>query len=648
MKINSIEIENFRNFKGFNKIVFDTEKAVNIIYGKNGDGKTTLHQLFQWVFYNEVHFNKTASNKMYNLEYEAEAEYDQIFCVKGSIEFIHSNEKYSLNRIWTYQRGLSSSTKIKEELSLYKLVNDNYNKLLDPEAVIEELLPSGLSEYFFFDGESMIADLSVKGKESANKLKNALYTIFDLSIYEQALIHIGNKELKTTALGQLYLNKADANSDEGIKVIKTNISNAQEKINQLEEKEKSINNEENKKKEYIQEISEIIGKTKSSEEYEKDRKRIKGQQVVFIENEKRAYKAFGEEVIKTFPRMMVSKRIEEAKKVLKLKADQNTLIPGINKPLIESLSKETNCICGREINDEERKHIVSYLNLLPPLSYQQTYDNFTNEAKRWSGKYERDSVEQYIIDALNNRKQAAICDKEIQKIDDEAKRNLDVQDLIIKRKTAENEITEIVSNKNKIAEELFKFRLYRKQQMNKFDELTRKTDLNKEINYKMNIMEQVKEHFEDKLHNKSIKYSEKLQEEIQYLLNVMLTSKRKVTVSKDFFVRVIDKFNDEAKSGGQFAVVSFAYIGGIMKLLSDELQLNSKEYPLVIDGPFSKLDKDQKKNVIETIPKYAPQIILFSKDNLQGMFDSSVLGSIWTIQSNEEKNVAEVKEGYLW
>ena len=170
MKIKSIEFENFRNFKNKNKMIFDTNKIVTIIYGKNGDGKTTLHQLFHWIFYNEVHFNKTASNTMYNLEFEEELEFNKVFHVKGSIDFIHNNEEYSINRVWTYQKGIENSKKIKEELTLYKLSDDNWNRILDPTSVIEELLPSGLSEYFFFDGESMIADMSVKGKDSAKKL----------------------------------------------------------------------------------------------------------------------------------------------------------------------------------------------------------------------------------------------------------------------------------------------------------------------------------------------------------------------------------------------------------------------------------------------------------------------------------------------
>jgi DNA repair exonuclease SbcCD ATPase subunit len=63
MKISKIEFENFRNFKEQCCITFPTDGSVTVIYGPNGVGKTTLHQLFQWIFYGEVHFNKTASNK---------------------------------------------------------------------------------------------------------------------------------------------------------------------------------------------------------------------------------------------------------------------------------------------------------------------------------------------------------------------------------------------------------------------------------------------------------------------------------------------------------------------------------------------------------------------------------------------------------
>ena len=99
---------------------------------------------------------------------------------------------------------------------------------------------------------------------------------------------------------------------------------------------------------------------------------------------------------------------------------------------------------------------------------------------------------------------------------------------------------------------------------------------------------------QDEIALNSKRYSKELEENMDFLLKKMLTSSRKVTISDDFTVKIFDSYNDESKSEGQFAVVSFAYIGGIFKLLQEEEALENKEYPLVLDGPFSKLDENQK------------------------------------------------------
>lgn len=127
-----------------------------------------------------------------------------------------------------------------------------------------------------------------------------------------------------------------------------------------------------------------------------------------------------------------------------------------------------------------------------------------------------------------------------------------------------------------------------------------------------------------------------------------MDNERKVSVSPDFAVKVYDSFGDESKSEGQFAITSFAYIGGIFKMLKSEAHLSDKEYPLVLDGPFSKLDPTKIQNVVDVIPEFAPQVILFSKDSLQDVFKKEQIGRVWTIESNVEQNVAKIKEGYLW
>ena len=161
-------------------------------------------------------------------------------------------------------------------------------------------------------------------------------------------------------------------------------------------------------------------------------------------------------------------------------------------------------------------------------------------------------------------------------------------------------------------------------------------------------MKQVVLKLKERMNEEVKDYSEMLEEEIGVLLERMLTSKRNVVLSEDFQLQVMDSYKDESKSEGQFAVVSFAYIGGIFKVLKSHEKLQNKQYPLILDGPFSKLDPEQKENVVKTIPEYAPQVIIFSKDPLQEYIDPEMIGHEWTIISNDEKNDAQIKEGFIW
>lgn len=651
MKISKIEFENFRNFKEHGEIRCSTDGKVTIIYGKNGDGKTTLHQLFQWVFYGQVHFNKTTSDRLYNLGFESEQSFGSTFDVMGRIDFEHEDHLYSLTRTYTYKKGLDDSEKIAEDLSLNQMDDDNNWKRLDnPKDTIEKLLPSGLSDYFFFDGESMIADLRVKGKDAAGKLKKALYSMFDLDVIESALNHIGRTDLKTTVLGKLYISKAGVSTGGTIAAVKTNIENAQTKIDSFKDKIESSKKEKEAKQQLINKVSEQIGNTKSRTEYERQRKLLKNQRDTFLKNALLDEAAFGDAVMDMFPHLIISKAVEDARKKIKLKINNNKLPTGISKALISYLLKESTseCICGNPLCEKELEHIKAYLEMLPPKSPTMLYNDFVKTAKSWGKGYDKEKIEEFIKLVLDNNENAAQCDIQIKELDEAEKKSPDIEDLIIARQQAENDVRRLDEDLSLMETEKRKFEIYLKKQMETLDELTSKIEAVQIISHKIEIMKEVRSYFANKLDEESISYSARLEENIQNLIDLMLTSKRNVSVSKEFSVVVADSYNNESKSEGQFAVVSFAYIGGILKMLKSEEHLSSKEYPLVLDGPFSKLDADQRQNVVNAIPSFAPQVILFSKDDLENVFDKNAVGRIWTIESNEEKNVATVQEGHLW
>lgn len=651
MKIKNIEYENFRNFKDYGMIKCSTDGKMTIIYGRNGDGKTTLHQLFQWIIYGQVKFNKTTTDHLYNLAYESDLPYGQVFNVWGRIDFEHAGSEYSLTRTYTYKKGVDDSEKIGEDLSLQKMDDDyNWKRTEKPEETIEKMLPSGLSEYFFFDGESMIADLRVKGRDSADKLRKALYSMFDLDVIESAINHIGRIDLKTTVLGKLYLGKSTIGSGSEVSAVKTNIETAQNTIAQKTEQIEKNNAEKNGKKKIVQTISEQIGSTRSKADYENQRRDLKRQRDLFLDNAQSAQHQFGDTVMEMFPQLLISKAVNDAKNKLNLQVNNSHLPSGLNKRLISYLLKlnTKTCICGRELCEDEREHIKKFLDIMPPKSYSSMYQDFTKTAMRWGNGYDKQSIEDIIKRVLKNQNSAIECERKIKELDDSEKKSRDIEDLIVERQKAEDRIIELDKIINALNSQNEKYKLYLKKQMKDYDKLTEANEIGKIATAKIEIMQEVLAYFVGKLETESKAYSKKLQINIQDLLDNMLTSRRTVSVSQEFAVRVTDSYNDESKSEGQFAVVSFAYIGGILKMLKNDNNLQEKEYPLVLDGPFSKLDPEQRQNVVNMLPTFAPQVIVFSKDDLHDVISKDNIGRVWTIVSNDEKNVAKVEEGKLW
>lgn len=652
MKIKRIEFENFRNFRDHGEIRCSTDGKMTVIYGKNGDGKTTLHQLFQWIIYGEVSFNKTATARLYNLSMESKQPYGACFDVMGRIDFEHEGVNYSLTRRVTFKKGITDSNVIGQDFSLQRQ-NEDYDWLrMDrPAETIEKLLPSGLSDYFFFDGESMIADLRVKSRDSASKLRKALYSMFDLDIVEAAINHIGKLKANTTVLGKLYLGKSSITSGSETAAIKTNIENAQKKIASLGTKKKEFEQEIKQLQARATEISEEIGGIKTRQDYERQRHELKKQRDLFLENAKSNQVQFGNAIMQIFPSLLIARAVANSKVKLQNIAATEVLPSGISEDLIDYLTNPatTTCVCGRPLCNEQREHIRAYLKLMPPLSYASIYQNFCNRSDMMAGSpLEQERFETAIVSVLNNTESAHECDVKIKELDDEQAKSKDIDDLVVERRKAEGRISDLNQSIIEIETSLTKYEAYLKKQMKEYDTITKNTAEAKRVERKIEVMISVLEHFTKKLDVASQEYSSKLEENIQSLLDDMLTSRRRVSVTKDFAVSVTDSFQDESKSEGQFAVVSFAYIGGILRMLREDEALRGKEYPLVLDGPFSKLDPDMRQNVVNALPRFAPQVIIFSKDDLHDVIAPDDIGYVWTIQSNDEKNIASVKEGMLW
>ena len=157
MKFIKLTVNNFRQYKGLNEIEFSTdpEKNITVVYGPITTGKTTLLQAFNWVLYDKI--NLQNPDLVYNLEKARDIKpgedievFVELLIEKDEIE----KKQFKFRRTVKYRffenKGLSL---ISESAVASVKENDTWVKLDDYEEQVNMLLPSKLSNYFFFDGE---------------------------------------------------------------------------------------------------------------------------------------------------------------------------------------------------------------------------------------------------------------------------------------------------------------------------------------------------------------------------------------------------------------------------------------------------------------------------------------------------------------
>ena len=157
MKFKKIIITNFRQFKGRNELNFSTDddKNITIVYGGITHGKTTLLQAFNWVFYNIVKLENP--NDLLNKEIADNLGRGESAEVEVEIHLEFDGENYRLIRKQVYSVYLNEMYgKISTGTSLVraeKEQNDTWIPAGNYDDIINKIMPSNLSTYFFFDGE---------------------------------------------------------------------------------------------------------------------------------------------------------------------------------------------------------------------------------------------------------------------------------------------------------------------------------------------------------------------------------------------------------------------------------------------------------------------------------------------------------------
>ena len=172
---------NFGVYAGDNEFLFTNNKPIVLIGGMNGRGKTTFLEAVLLALYGSNSVAYTESKK------RSYAQYLKSFVNKNAedktciveLEFEINNglkENYIVKRAW-------NSIDKKTNESIFVCKDGVANEFLTQNwpMFVENILPSALSSFFFFDGEK-IAEMAVDS--SNNQLKNAIRSMLGITVLD--------------------------------------------------------------------------------------------------------------------------------------------------------------------------------------------------------------------------------------------------------------------------------------------------------------------------------------------------------------------------------------------------------------------------------------------------------------------------------
>lgn len=635
MLIRKLEMLNFRQFKGKNEIDFSTDinKNVTVIMGDNGAGKTTLAQAFIWCLYGSNDFKK---KELINRDVRDAMMPGDMIEVKVTL-WVRANEKENmLVRKQVYRRN-NSRVEVKEENFAVAEKNEKtsewvFNKPNASEVIIKNMLPKELSRFFFFDGERMDAMSKELEEGKSKEFASAVQGLVGLTSLKNAINHF-KPTSSTSVIGKINEDiRKNSNGHMADLMLKINEANALIESNKTE-----IDEIEKQMKYYLElsakiqhEILEMSSQIQLKKEYDAKQKLgadLREKRKVALNQ---MLKYFSQYTCFYLSMPLVQDSLNELKSANKI--DKG--IPRLHADTIKFLLDRKKCLCGQtlEIGDEHFDEVHKLFDVALPKSLGQAIGEYVSKEKNSASMAETYSstFKMYISNIREIGNKIQELEKETADIyalltDTSKARTLQQQKDIADKKYKElRDRSNLLVGKSANAEKDRKYYEAQKDKQQLLEEQNKKNSML--LAYATYIYERMDEEYSAK--EKKVRID--LETEINNIFQNIYDDGIKISVDDKYNMKVsvtdVTSSNDELeKNTAQNYAVIFAFISGIISLAkrnqAEINQLFEREsdesfdgYPLVMDAPLSAFDKTRIKNICETIPGIAQQVIIFIKD----------------------------------
>lgn len=634
MILERLVLENFRQFKGRQEIVFSDlrERNVTVVHAENGFGKTTLLKALLWGFYgrdglmgndgNPDDFERPDSIIHEGLALRSNT--PSALAATVEITFKHDTDRYILTRQLTLAQQRHNPRQT--TLSLEVMRNGQTFSLDRPQQRIQAIVPDGISRFLFFNGERI--NYLAMERNSA-QVTEAIHQMLGLDLLKQTIEDLRHQNVR----GKLRSELKEMTSDEKRKLI--------EELSKLEDQLREYKTQEDQTLANIKAIdSEIasvdakLAANRVAHELQTKRIHLMKEREELVGKKEEITKRLSKLIADDGYTLFTSQLINRGRDIVARLRTEGKIPARVLNTFLQELLDHGTCICTRTLAEgsPERAAVEKLLT----IAGDQEFNNAVGALDHAIGLIEgvsgqtQDLLNQLKMERLEYSRDIRERDEEIEEIHQKlgGKQDEEVAELEAKRKSlsldrdAQNAALGRIGEQIKIASEAID------ALENQIRHIEDKEEAAARAQRRVDAVEDCANILEEILKVET--------EDLRPLLNTEIDSHFRKIMTKDYWAELTDNYTlrirkrvaggdgsddsveiDAALSTGERTVTSLVFIASLVALAKRRSEiptilkgLAGSELPIAIDSPFGSLSIF-REGVAKYIPELAPQVLLF-------------------------------------
>jgi len=626
-------VENFRQFKGRQEIIFSDlrERNVTIIHAENGFGKTTLLKALLWVLYGrdglmgtdgkEEDFEKP--DRIIHEGTALRARDPNAVIARVQLTFKHDDDRYILTRqLSLAQQNLNAK---QTAMSLEIMREGQTFPAERPQQRIQAIVPDGISKFLFFNGERINY---LAAEKNSGQVTEAIHQMLGLSLLRATIDDLRHPnvrgklkaELKECA-GEEKLDLLDRQA-----VLEAEVENLQSDQTQVQANltasERELETIDNKLT--LNREAHVLQEKRLK--LMKERERLGGRREDVAH---RLSKLIAEDGYTLFTRDLVAR----GQDIVSRLRGEGKIPAKVLNTFLEDLLERGTCICERHLapGTAEREAVEKLLT----IAGDQDFNNAVGALDHALGLIQgiasttEDQLRQLNSERLELQRQFRECDEEIEEIHQilGGKQDDAVQKLEERRKDLELQEHSLHSDLGRIGAGIDAARAAITELQNQIRQLEDKEEAAGRAQRRLDAVDDCATVLENILEAES--------QDLRPLLNEEINNHFRRIMTKDYWAELTARYTlrirknvaaveddedpsmmDVALSTGERTVTSLVFIASLVALAKRRSEiptilrgLSGSAYPVAIDSPFGSLSIF-REGVARDIPELAPQVLL--------------------------------------